>query len=133
MGQLAPKPPPPRVVGHVRVSPGAGGTHHRLNGQPHPIHLDREPPFFPVNTFDANRSANGKLVPTLVIGEVVHYVVAGGVLLLSAGHEPPGQRAVPGGREATQGAPPVAPGTAGSLLRIEDYERQVGAATQVVA
>jgi hypothetical protein len=27
----------------------------------------------------------------------------------------------------------VTPGTAGSLLRIEDYERQVGAAAQVVA
>ena len=115
------------------MSPGTSGTHHHSSGQSHAAHFDREPRVFPIHSFDANRSANGKLKPLLVIGKVAHYFIAGGVLVLSAGHEPPGQRAVPGGREPPQGVPSVTPSSAGSLLRIEDGERQVCAATQVVA
>lgn len=129
MGLLASKAPPPWVVGDVGALPGAGGTRHRSNGQPYATHLDREPPFFSVNPFVANRSANRKLEPLLVIGEVAHYLVAGGVLLRSTGHEPAGQRTVSGGREGKQGVPPVTLSTAGPVLRIEDGERQVGATT----
>src|SRR5687767_12159607 len=56
-----------------------------------------------------HRALHGKAVVRLVPGQVVDRLVAGGIRVLAAGHQPPRQRAEARGREQAQAVPRARP------------------------